>query len=67
MDDNLVSIGQLGIVITKLKMAEASLEDAVKHSKIEIEGKYFLKELIYLKNNLIMLQEKLKNEDIYET
>jgi len=62
MNDNFVTAGQLSSVITKLIMAEATLQDTTTNETIEIEAKYFLKDLIYLKNNLIILKEKLHCE-----
>ena len=59
--DKLNVYGQLGLAIAKLNAAMKNLELAGECEDIKIDSKFFIDELIYVTNNLAILQDKLKD------
>jgi hypothetical protein len=54
--------GHLGLAISKLTAAIENIKEAAKNQDILINANFFQDELIYLINNLAILQDKLKNK-----
>lgn len=61
--DRLEAYGNLGLAISKLSAAIDNIKEASKNQDILINPNFYEDELIYLINNLSILQDKLKAKE----